>query len=135
MNMKKATLILLVLATITVAGGARYSAKIIVDPASYTLPVDPNDEIYVVLNQHEDHAVYAKWQAQFGDTERTKTLYAVSFNREVILNMAQRVAALEARVTALEPVPFIDPNAAPITPEDLGGTFVPLEELPPSMQK
>ena len=135
MKMKKALLILLVLATITVAGGARYSARIVVDRASYTMPVDPNDAIYVVLNQHEDHAVYAKWQAQFGDTERTKTLYAVSFNREVLLDMAQRVAVLEARVTALEPVPIIDPNADPITPEDLGGTFVPLEELPPDMQK
>ena len=135
MNMKKVTVILLVLATVIVASGTRYSARIVVDRASYTMPVDPNDAIYVVLNQHEDPVIYARWQAQFGDTERTKTLYAVSFNREVILNMAQRVAALEARVTALEPVPIIDPNAAPLTPEDLGGTFVPLEDLPPDMQK
>ena len=133
MNMKKAAM-LLVLAAVVVAGGARYSAQIVVDPAAYTTPVDPNDPIFAVVNQSGDPGIYAKWQAQFGDSERTKLFYAVSFHREVLVSMANRVAALEARVVALEPVPLIDPNAAPVTPEDLGGTFVPLEELPPEMQ-
>jgi len=135
MNMKKVTIILLVLATVIVASGTRYSAKIVVDPASYTMPVDPNDAIFAVVNQSNDPDTYAKWQVQFGDSERTKVIYSASFNREVLVQVSQQVAALQARVTALEPVPIIDPNAAPLTPEDLGGTFVPLEDLPPDMQK
>jgi len=118
MNMKNATLILLVLATITVAGGARYSARVAVDPASYTMPVDPNDPIFAVVTQHEDPNVYAAWKVQFGDTERTKTVYAVSFNREILLSLVQRVRVLEARVAALEPVRDVDPNAAPMATEE-----------------
>ena len=137
MNMKKALVILLVLAAVVVATGSRYSSQIVVDRASYTLPVDPNDPIFTALRLQGDPAIYNQWVAQFGATERTKLIYDVSFNREIVINLAQRVISLEARVTALEPVkmpPLIDPNAAPITPEDLGGTFVPLDELPPEMR-
>jgi len=134
MNMKKAAF-LLVLAAVVVAGGARYSAKVVVDPASYTMPVDPNDAIWAVVNQSNDPNTYAKWQVQFGDSERTKVIYSASFNREVLVQVSQQVAALQARVAALEAVPVIDTNAATLTPEDLGGTFVPLKDLPPEMQK
>jgi len=41
--MKKYSIIItLALATVIVAAGSRYSMRVVVDPASYTLPVDPN---------------------------------------------------------------------------------------------
>ena len=114
----------IVLAIVVVTYGGRYSEQVVVDPQSYTLQVDPNDPIFAALQQQGDPAIYAGWQAQFGATERTKLIYDVSFNREVLVGMVQRLAALDARVTALEPAP-IDPNTGPV---------VPLEDLSPEMR-
>jgi len=118
--MKKYSIIItLALATVIVAAGSRYSMRVVVDPASYTLPVDPNDPIVVVLAPTHDPNAYALWQSRFGDNERTTLFYEVSYNRERGDNLARtlmaRLRALEARVAALEPV--VDPNGPPAMPE------------------
>ena len=93
----------LLMGTFLLLGLSRYPVGQAVPAEVYTAPFDPCDPAYKFFQIHYGEPNKPRWQAapddwvrQFGDSERTMLIHAVSELRVVVAAQGKRLLALEA---------------------------------------